>query len=141
MRERIEAACYSVLRFHNTFCSISQQRRSTCCRLESLVVVGGGKADRLAKPAMPGPVSSKARVYADANTVKSKEYWDYEAHVPSWRYRDVSMNAILKKCCGNCMFVYHSTYSTWYSKYSQGCHLNVFSGPPLPHVKKNKVVL
>uniref|UniRef100_A0A8C2JQL0 non-specific serine/threonine protein kinase n=1 Tax=Cyprinus carpio TaxID=7962 RepID=A0A8C2JQL0_CYPCA len=34
---------------------------------------------------MPGPVSSKARVYADANTVKSKEYWDYEAHVPSWR--------------------------------------------------------
>lgn len=35
---------------------------------------------------MPGPVSSKARVYADANTVKSKEYWDYEAHVPSWRY-------------------------------------------------------
>lgn len=68
--------------------------------MERLVVVGGGKADRLAKPAMPGPVSSKARVYADANTVKSKEYWDYEAHVPSWRY---SVNAVLKKCCGNCM--------------------------------------
>ncbi|XP_042616814.1 casein kinase II subunit alpha'-like isoform X2 [Cyprinus carpio] len=37
---------------------------------------------------MPGPVSSKARVYADANTVKSKEYWDYEAHVPSWSNQD-----------------------------------------------------
>ncbi len=87
-RDRIKAACYSVLRYHNTFCSISQQRRSTCrYRLERLVVAGGGKADRLAKPAMPGPVSSKARVYADANTVKSKAYWDYEAHVPSWRYR------------------------------------------------------
>lgn len=88
-RDRIEAACNSVLRYHNTFCSISQQRRSTCrYRLERLVVVGGGKADRLAKPAMPGPVSSKARVYADANTVKSKEYWDYEAHVPSWSNQD-----------------------------------------------------
>ncbi len=87
-RDRIKAARYSVLRYHNTFCSISQQRRSTCrYRLERLVVAGGGKADRLAKPAMPGPVSSKARVYADANTVKSKAYWDYEAHVPSWRYR------------------------------------------------------
>lgn len=63
--------------------------------MESLVVVGGGKkAYRLA---MPGPVSSKARVYADANTVKSKEYWDYEAHVPSWRYSDDSVNAILEK--------------------------------------------
>uniref|UniRef100_A0A672M7Q9 non-specific serine/threonine protein kinase n=1 Tax=Sinocyclocheilus grahami TaxID=75366 RepID=A0A672M7Q9_SINGR len=38
--------------------------------------------------AMPGPVSSKARVYADANTVKSKDYWDYEAHVPSWSNQD-----------------------------------------------------
>uniref|UniRef100_A0A671L0M6 non-specific serine/threonine protein kinase n=1 Tax=Sinocyclocheilus anshuiensis TaxID=1608454 RepID=A0A671L0M6_9TELE len=37
---------------------------------------------------MPGPVSSKARVYADANTVKSKDYWDYEAHVPSWSNQD-----------------------------------------------------
>uniref|UniRef100_A0AAR2IHL4 non-specific serine/threonine protein kinase n=1 Tax=Pygocentrus nattereri TaxID=42514 RepID=A0AAR2IHL4_PYGNA len=34
---------------------------------------------------MPGPVAgSKARVYADVNTLKSREYWDYEAHVPSW---------------------------------------------------------
>ncbi|XP_051545811.1 casein kinase II subunit alpha'-like isoform X2 [Myxocyprinus asiaticus] len=37
---------------------------------------------------MPGPVTSKARVYADANTLKSKEYWDYEAHVPGWSNQD-----------------------------------------------------
>ncbi|KTG42458.1 hypothetical protein cypCar_00032918, partial [Cyprinus carpio] len=65
-----------------------QRRSNFLNRLERLVVVGGGKADRLAKRAMPGPVSSKARVYADANTVKSKEYWDYEAHVPSWSNQD-----------------------------------------------------
>uniref|UniRef100_A0A8C7ITE7 Casein kinase 2 alpha 2 n=1 Tax=Oncorhynchus kisutch TaxID=8019 RepID=A0A8C7ITE7_ONCKI len=35
--------------------------------------------------AMPGPAAgSKSRVYADVNTLKSREYWDYEAHVPSW---------------------------------------------------------
>lgn len=56
------------------------------CRFGS-AVVGGGKADpSLLMPAMPGPAASKARVYADVNTLKSKDYWDYEAHVPSWRY-------------------------------------------------------
>ncbi|KAL4623505.1 casein kinase II subunit alpha' [Arapaima gigas] len=35
--------------------------------------------------AMPGPVAgSRSRVYADVNTLKSREYWDYEAHVPNW---------------------------------------------------------
>uniref|UniRef100_A0A4W4DQ91 non-specific serine/threonine protein kinase n=1 Tax=Electrophorus electricus TaxID=8005 RepID=A0A4W4DQ91_ELEEL len=37
---------------------------------------------------MPGPVASKARVYVDVNTLKSKDYWDYEAHVPSWSNQD-----------------------------------------------------
>uniref|UniRef100_A0A3B3QEU6 non-specific serine/threonine protein kinase n=1 Tax=Paramormyrops kingsleyae TaxID=1676925 RepID=A0A3B3QEU6_9TELE len=38
---------------------------------------------------MPGTVaSSKSRVYADVNTVKNREYWDYEAHVPSWSNQD-----------------------------------------------------
>lgn len=38
--------------------------------------------------AMPGstPASSKARVYTDVNTQKNREYWDYDAHVPNWRY-------------------------------------------------------
>ncbi|XP_035646767.1 casein kinase II subunit alpha' isoform X5 [Oncorhynchus keta] len=34
---------------------------------------------------MPGPAAgSKSRVYADVNTLKSREYWDYETHVPNW---------------------------------------------------------
>uniref|UniRef100_A0A6I8QG36 non-specific serine/threonine protein kinase n=1 Tax=Xenopus tropicalis TaxID=8364 RepID=A0A6I8QG36_XENTR len=34
---------------------------------------------------MPGPqAGSKARVYADVNSLRSREYWDYEAHVPNW---------------------------------------------------------
>uniref|UniRef100_A0AAX7TBM8 non-specific serine/threonine protein kinase n=1 Tax=Astatotilapia calliptera TaxID=8154 RepID=A0AAX7TBM8_ASTCA len=38
---------------------------------------------------MPGPVAgSKARVYADVNTLKTREYWDYEAHVPNWNNQE-----------------------------------------------------
>ncbi|XP_061197542.1 casein kinase II subunit alpha-like [Saccostrea echinata] len=34
------------------------------------------------------PVESRARVYADVNTHRSKEYWDYEAHVVEWGQQD-----------------------------------------------------
>lgn len=34
------------------------------------------------------PVTSKARVYADANTLKPREYWDYESHVVTWGEQD-----------------------------------------------------
>uniref|UniRef100_A0A8C7ID77 non-specific serine/threonine protein kinase n=1 Tax=Oncorhynchus kisutch TaxID=8019 RepID=A0A8C7ID77_ONCKI len=38
---------------------------------------------------MPPPtVSSKARVYTDVNTQKTRDYWDYDAHVPSWSNQD-----------------------------------------------------
>ena len=30
------------------------------------------------------PVSSRARVYADVNTHRSREYWDYESHIVTW---------------------------------------------------------
>ncbi|XP_032983325.1 casein kinase II subunit alpha' isoform X3 [Rhinolophus ferrumequinum] len=34
---------------------------------------------------MPGPAAgSRARVYAEVNSLRSREYWDYEAHIPSW---------------------------------------------------------
>lgn len=50
----------------------------------------GGEGPRLrsSKLAMPGPTPtlSKARVYTDVNTQKNREYWDYDAHVPNWRY-------------------------------------------------------
>lgn len=49
---------------------------------------GEGPRHGAAKLAMPGstPASSKARVYTDVNTQKNREYWDYDAHVPNWRY-------------------------------------------------------
>lgn len=49
---------------------------------------GEGPRHGASKLAMPGstPASSKARVYTDVNTQKNREYWDYDAHVPNWRY-------------------------------------------------------
>jgi len=48
----------------------------------------GARRGAAAALAMPGstPASSKARVYTDVNTQKNREYWDYDAHVPNWRY-------------------------------------------------------
>ncbi|XP_023565045.1 casein kinase II subunit alpha' isoform X2 [Octodon degus] len=38
---------------------------------------------------MPGPAAgSRARVYAEVNSLRSREYWDYESHVPSWGNQD-----------------------------------------------------
>jgi hypothetical protein len=52
----------------------------------SIVVEGEPHQHRASKLAMPPPtVSSKARVYTDVNTQKTRDYWDYDAHVPSWR--------------------------------------------------------
>uniref|UniRef100_A0A914QLP2 non-specific serine/threonine protein kinase n=1 Tax=Panagrolaimus davidi TaxID=227884 RepID=A0A914QLP2_9BILA len=30
------------------------------------------------------PIPSRARVYADVNSAKPREYWDYEQHVIEW---------------------------------------------------------
>lgn len=30
------------------------------------------------------PIPSRARVYADVNSSKPREYWDYEQHVIDW---------------------------------------------------------
>ncbi|CAI5781981.1 casein kinase II subunit alpha isoform X1 [Podarcis lilfordi] len=38
---------------------------------------------------MPGPAAgSRSRVYAEVNSLRSREYWDYEAHVPTWGNQD-----------------------------------------------------
>ena len=34
------------------------------------------------------PLPSRARVYADINTHKPREYWDYESHVVDWGNQD-----------------------------------------------------
>lgn len=50
--------------------------------------------------AMPGPVAgSKSRVYADVNTLKSREYWDYEAHVPNWKWVTCLLGARCSAAC------------------------------------------
>ena len=30
------------------------------------------------------PLASRARVYADVNSHRPREYWDYESHVVEW---------------------------------------------------------
>ncbi|XP_054840640.1 casein kinase II subunit alpha-like isoform X2 [Eublepharis macularius] len=37
---------------------------------------------------MSSPVPSRARVYADVNTQRPREYWDYESHVVEWGNQD-----------------------------------------------------
>ncbi|XP_053257914.1 casein kinase II subunit alpha'-like [Podarcis raffonei] len=38
---------------------------------------------------MAGPAAgSRSRVYAEVNSLRSREYWDYEAHVPTWGNQD-----------------------------------------------------
>uniref|UniRef100_A0A803TDY6 non-specific serine/threonine protein kinase n=1 Tax=Anolis carolinensis TaxID=28377 RepID=A0A803TDY6_ANOCA len=37
---------------------------------------------------MSGPVPSRARVYADVNTQRPREYWDYESHIVEWGNQD-----------------------------------------------------
>jgi len=34
------------------------------------------------------PLASRARVYADVNSDKPREYWDYEAHEVEWGNQD-----------------------------------------------------
>jgi hypothetical protein len=45
--------------------------------------VWGGSAAKRSKQRQPGP-KSIARVYADVNQHRSKEYWDYEALTATW---------------------------------------------------------
>ncbi|KAF8774831.1 Casein kinase II subunit alpha like protein [Argiope bruennichi] len=34
------------------------------------------------------PLPSRARVYADVNSHRPREYWDYESHVVEWGNQD-----------------------------------------------------
>ena len=37
-------------------------------------------------PTLTMPLASQARVYADVNLHRPREYWDYESHVIEWGY-------------------------------------------------------
>ena len=52
--------------------------------LTSLTVTRCSSLARLPLMALP----SKSRVYADANTNRSRDYWDYESHVVEWGNQD-----------------------------------------------------
>ena len=52
--------------------------------LTSLTAVRWLSLARLPLMAVP----SKSRVYADANTNRSRDYWDYESHVVEWGNQD-----------------------------------------------------
>ena len=77
----------------------------------------GGKGPRhgAAKLAMPGstPASSKARVYTDVNTQKNREYWDYDAHVPNWRYSYSVLLFIGSFPLLHFKILFHSAHSGW----------------------------
>ena len=34
------------------------------------------------------PLASRARVYADVNSHRPRDYWDYESHVVEWGNQD-----------------------------------------------------
>lgn len=83
---------------------ILQSRCATLQYQARLCPKGGeGSPHRATEPAMPGstPASSKARVYTDVNTQKNREYWDYDAHVPNWRYSCTACLLFTNcyKCC------------------------------------------
>ncbi len=54
----------------------------------SAVVVGSQSAIKrdLGSKKTPGkmPLKSLAKVYADVNTHRPRDYWDYESHVVEW---------------------------------------------------------
>ena len=53
--------------------------------LQSLVEQQGSREEQQAAAAtLAMPLASRARVYADVNSHRPREYWDYEAHVVEW---------------------------------------------------------
>jgi len=49
------------------------------------------------------PATSRARVYADVNTHKPREYWDYDTHVIEWGLVPDQLNFILTETLHNFM--------------------------------------
>ena len=45
---------------------------------------GSREEQQAAAATLAMPLASRARVYADVNSHRPREYWDYEAHVVEW---------------------------------------------------------
>ena len=53
-------------------------------QINKFVFAGQKPQWRVLSTSLKMPLPSRARVYADINTHKPREYWDYEAHVVDW---------------------------------------------------------
>ncbi|OXB76096.1 UNVERIFIED_CONTAM: hypothetical protein H355_000195 [Colinus virginianus] len=87
---------------------------------------------------MPGPAAgSRARVYAEVNSLRSREYWDYEAHVPSWGTEMSPFGRELRMALLFPVPVAHTELGT----VSAGAQPCLELGPPgaVPPVKKKKI--
>ena len=71
----------SLLSFLRGFASLyrQQQQQSRVNKSETL-------AQKIGKSIRRAGAPSKARVYADVNVIKPKDYWDYESLAVQWGY-------------------------------------------------------
>lgn len=53
-------------------------------RCDEVEVIGGASAGLSSATAGKMPLPSRARVYAEVNSHKPRDYWDYESYVVEW---------------------------------------------------------
>lgn len=91
-------------------------------------------------------VPSRARVYADVNSHKPREYWDYESYVVDWGQQD-DYQLVRKLGRGKYSEVFEAVNVTNNEKcvvkilkvshFYQPRKFTFIKGPSLPHVPKN----
>lgn len=69
----------SLRRFASSASLYRQQQQSRVNKSETL-------AQKIGKSIRRAGAPSKARVYADVNVIKPKDYWDYESLAVQWGY-------------------------------------------------------
>lgn len=79
--------CKTLLRvFSKSLCSVTNcktfKNHSEAAFISRIIVNHVRKLQQRRPVKMPAP--SRARVYADVNKNRPREYWDYESHVVEW---------------------------------------------------------
>lgn len=69
---------------------------------------------------------SRARVYADVNALKSRDYWDYESYTVNWGYEAFTFDALIHQShanlwhfCSRCQDDYQLVRKLGRGKYSE----------------------